>query len=661
MTVLYTLPADDRVTFGAAPAADMNSSLRALKAMGAGLNILAAGAGIDPAGTTASDVAINAFIDAAPAGPVYIPPGRYLLYNPINLYGSNPAAPVPHKLIGMSLEGESGVMLIASASFGARPVINASTKYAPAGVPTQFSSGELQNLYINVNAAPSAVGIYYDRVQQIRETNVKIRGGACGRVIGWANDVVFDSPRSWNQSDCYWKGFSSYTADAPWDTAEAGHTIGPGGTYSQPNNLMIIDPFNYLTAGFGSGTANAYFMFKAPADIAIKGGHSLRVPGAAGHISNGLVCDYSGFAGGPLGVFLLCDFHEIDGAYDGAGNGAGVVLNNVLTAVFGDNFWCSAAPAADGAGMWALQLTNCSDIQIDGYWNGKGVLLDGVSTRLNVKQARFPQGYGGGVFQAKTAGTLNAAMNTLILPQGTVVVDNIPTANLPQAGQLSVATAVQPAIVSYTGWSGTNPVTFTGCTLGSGTLATGGAVELVSFTSSRFAPRYYAGILGSPNMLASIAQASPAQYQGPSLFLGNAATAPIQIGRADGKSWQIMMDNSATGTLIFKNSAGSTRMQMSDAGALTVVADLDITLAGRGLRIAEGSNAKQGRSTLAGGTVTVANTSVTANSGIVPTAQDNNTTGALRISARVVGTSFTITSSNPADSGVVFWEIFEPG
>lgn len=81
---------------------------------------------------------------------------------------------------------------------------------------------------------------------------------------------------------------------------------------------------------------------------------------------------------------------------------------------------------------------------------------------------------------------------------------------------------------------------------------------------------------------------------------------------------------------------------------------------GQGLRIAEGSNAKQGAATLTAGTVTVANTSVTANSRIFLTAQDNNSTGALRVSARTAGTSFTITSSNAGDSGVVAYEIFEP-
>ena len=88
---------------------------------------------------------------------------------------------------------------------------------------------------------------------------------------------------------------------------------------------------------------------------------------------------------------------------------------------------------------------------------------------------------------------------------------------------------------------------------------------------------------------------------------------------------------------------------------------VDVFTVGDGLQVAEGSNAKQGVATLAAGTVVVPNTSVTATSRILLTPQDNNTAGALRVSARTAGTSFTILSSNAADTGVVAYQIFEPG
>jgi hypothetical protein len=80
-----------------------------------------------------------------------------------------------------------------------------------------------------------------------------------------------------------------------------------------------------------------------------------------------------------------------------------------------------------------------------------------------------------------------------------------------------------------------------------------------------------------------------------------------------------------------------------------------------GVRVKEGPNAKQGTATLSSGAVVVSNTSVTATSRIFLTAQDNSTTGALRVSARTAGTSFTITSSSGTDSGAVAFQIFEPG
>ena len=92
----------------------------------------------------------------------------------------------------------------------------------------------------------------------------------------------------------------------------------------------------------------------------------------------------------------------------------------------------------------------------------------------------------------------------------------------------------------------------------------------------------------------------------------------------------------------------------------TFAGNLSVTAVGSGLLVKEGANAKQGVATLSSGTIVVSNTSVTASSRIQLTAQDNNSTGALRVSARTAGTSFTITSSNAADSGVVAYEIFEP-
>lgn len=110
--------------------------------------------------------------------------------------------------------------------------------------------------------------------------------------------------------------------------------------------------------------------------------------------------------------------------------------------------------------------------------------------------------------------------------------------------------------------------------------------------------------------------------------------------------------------------ARDTALGRSAAGVLSVTTgSFSITTAGQGLAVKEGSNAKQGTATLAAGTVTVSNTSVTANSRIFLTAQSSGasgTPGALRVSARTAGTSFTITSSSTTDTSLVAYQIFEP-
>jgi len=68
-----------------------------------------------------------------------------------------------------------------------------------------------------------------------------------------------------------------------------------------------------------------------------------------------------------------------------------------------------------------------------------------------------------------------------------------------------------------------------------------------------------------------------------------------------------------------------------------------------------------GKATLSGGTVAVALPAVTANSLIFLTAQSpGGTLGAVYVSARTPGTSFTITSLNVLDTSVVAWMLIEP-
>lgn len=82
---------------------------------------------------------------------------------------------------------------------------------------------------------------------------------------------------------------------------------------------------------------------------------------------------------------------------------------------------------------------------------------------------------------------------------------------------------------------------------------------------------------------------------------------------------------------------------------------------GAGLQIKPGTNAKIGSATLSTGAVTVANTSVTANSKIFIDRQGTSllNIGALSITSVTAGTGFTIGSSNILDSSTVNYLIVE--
>lgn len=87
---------------------------------------------------------------------------------------------------------------------------------------------------------------------------------------------------------------------------------------------------------------------------------------------------------------------------------------------------------------------------------------------------------------------------------------------------------------------------------------------------------------------------------------------------------------------------------------------LNLGSAGGGVAIKEGANARMGPATLVTGTVTVANTSVTATSRIHLTrATTGGTLGHLSYTI-AAGVSFTINSSSATETSSVNWVIFEP-
>lgn len=94
----------------------------------------------------------------------------------------------------------------------------------------------------------------------------------------------------------------------------------------------------------------------------------------------------------------------------------------------------------------------------------------------------------------------------------------------------------------------------------------------------------------------------------------------------------------------------------------TAESDIVIGLAGKTLRVKEGSNAKMGTATLNGTTdVTVSTTAVTSTSRIFLTIQAlGGTAGSPYVRTRTAGTSFTIRSTGASDTSTVAWMIVEP-
>ncbi len=113
------------------------------------------------------------------------------------------------------------------------------------------------------------------------------------------------------------------------------------------------------------------------------------------------------------------------------------------------------------------------------------------------------------------------------------------------------------------------------------------------------------------------------------------------------------------------NTSGSldTNLYRQTTDILATDDDFALRTAGKGLQVKEGSNARMGTATLVAGTVTVSNTSVTANTRIMLTIQSLGTVTApkaIGITARTASTSFAITSADNTDTSVVAWFLMEP-
>ncbi|MGW7617411.1 hypothetical protein ACWGLG_16395 [Streptomyces antimycoticus] len=121
----------------------------------------------------------------------------------------------------------------------------------------------------------------------------------------------------------------------------------------------------------------------------------------------------------------------------------------------------------------------------------------------------------------------------------------------------------------------------------------------------------------------------------------------------------------ASGQIEMGSGAAAREVILARTAANTLsltTSDFRIATAGRGLMVAEGTNARMGTATLNGTTnVTISTTAVTANSRIFLTTQVASATyGAPVVATRTAGTSFAIKSTVAGDTSIVAWHIVEP-
>jgi len=121
---------------------------------------------------------------------------------------------------------------------------------------------------------------------------------------------------------------------------------------------------------------------------------------------------------------------------------------------------------------------------------------------------------------------------------------------------------------------------------------------------------------------------------------------------------------SEAGDLVFKTGtaggAPTTRLTIAAAGDITATGNIIFSTAGKGIQYQSGTGARAGNATLVAGTVTVTNTTVTANTVIMLTRKTAGGTIGTSITYTLsAGASFTINSDNPLDTSTFSYVLSE--
>jgi len=294
-----------------------------------------------------------------------------------------------------------------------------------------------------------------------------------------------------------------------------------------------------------------------------------------------------------------------------------------------------------------------------GYLSG---VTSAIQTQLNGKQATIT------TLPVSQGGTGATTLTGYVTGNGTgafTASTSIPATNI--TGTMTVSTGGTGAntLSGYLFGNGTSAVTASAtipASVLSGTVATTqGGTGLGTYTLGDI---LYASV---GNVLAKRAIGSAGQVLTVS---GGVPTwaAPSVSGFATSIQFYVTGQNPATNNISLQppSSVGGPRTQVlpdksGDVQVDDAVNGLSISalkVDSNGIKI---NRIRHGFAQLAAGTVTVSDGYVYATTRIMLTAQEGGTTpGFLRVSARVSGTSFTITSSNATDTAKVAWVMIEP-
>lgn len=337
-----------------------------------------------------------------------------------------------------------------------------------------------------------------------------------------------------------------------------------------------------------------------------------------------------------------------------------------------DNVTIGATTPSSGA---FTTLSSTADATIHGVTVGLGPggastnLVFGVGALASRTTAGSCTAIGTNALAANLTQNANFAIGSSALGALTTGTANVAIGA--QAGGFSTSIAQSVLIGSNAGLGATATAIVSAVGIGNGAIQAGGgtqpvaiglgALQLLTVGQGNTAIGYAAGSKqtgGSGNIYIGFSAGVTATAANANVT----GTTNTYIGYNSGPGTTTQLSNSiALGNAAVCTASNQIILGNASVTDARVNGDWSVALTGRGLRVAEGTNCKQGIAVLVAGSVVVANTKVTANSRIQLTGNvDGGTPGWVRVSARTAGTSFTITSSSVLDTSTIAYEIFEP-